>query len=382
MRRSIIASALVAAAVGLTAACSSSGTPAAAPAGGQSASQAGAASQAGTAAPGGGSVLSEDLLSAGGSTPTIFNFATYVVSGASGAGIDAKNGLNITIKTATSTQSSAALMSGAQHFAASAFGATANAVAAGLPLKIVAAWGLHGPREIVAAKNITSVSQLQGKPFCITSIGNDSQTGVIEYWKKNGMDPTGLHWVVSGTPANSLSYASINRCAATAATADSAEQYVAAHPNLHILVDAQQWVQSIPDLGGVLVTTDSYIKSDPQVIQSMVTAIIEASRESYGSQATFNGLAQKAFPSGFFSPALLNRLYGIFRPDMAVNGGMTQSVLQASYNSWKQYVANPSAEKTQVTGYSQIVDPEFVQAALKKLGPVSGTDDTGDFTGA
>ena len=377
MRRSIIASALVAAAVGLTAACSS-GPASTAAAGGQS----GAASQASAAAPGSGSVLNEDLLSAGGSTPTIFNFATYVVSGASGAGIDQKNGLNITIKTATSTQSSAALMSGAQHFAASAFGATANAVAAGLPLKIVAAWGLHGPREIVAAKNITSVSQLQGKPFCITSIGNDSQTGVIEYWKKNGMDPSGLHWVVSGTPANSLSYASINRCAATAATADSAEQYVAAHPNLHILVDAQQWVQSIPDLGGVLVTTDSYIKSDPQVIQSMVTAIIEASRESYGSQATFEGLAQKAFPAGFFSPSLLNRLYGIFRPDMAVNGGMTQSVLQSSYNSWKQYVANPSAEKTQVTGYAQIVDPEFVQAALKKLGPVSGTDDKGDFTGA
>ena len=375
MRRSILASALVAAAIGLTAACSSSG-PASPAAVGQTAGQAGAT------APGSGSTLNEDLLSAGGSTPTIFNFATYVVSGASGAGIDQKNGLNITVKTATSTQSSAALMSGAQHFAASAFGATANAVAAGLPLKIVAAWGLHGPREIVAAKNITSVSQLQGKPFCITSIGNDSQTGVVEYWKKNGMDPSGLHWVVSGTPANSLSYASINRCAATAATADSAEQYVAAHPNLHILVNAQQWVQSIPDLGGVLVTTDSYIKSDPQVIQSMVTAIIEASRESYGSQATFNSLAQKAFPAGFFSPSLLNRLYGIFRPDMAVNGGMTQSVLQSSYNSWKQYVADPSAEKTQVTGYAQIVDPEFVQAALKKLGRVSGTDDTGDFTGA
>ena len=378
MRRSILASVIVAAAVGLTAACSSSGSSSPAAAAGQSSP----AGQASSAAQGGCPVQSEDILSAGGTTPTIFNFATYVLSSASGSGIGAKNGVDVSIKTATSTQSSAALTSGSQHFAGSAFAATANAIAAGLPLKIVAAWGLHGPREIIADKSITSISQLAGKPFCITSIGNDSQTGPVEYWKANGLDPNSLHWVVSGTSNNSLSYTGIGRCVATAATADSAEQYAATHKNLHILVDAQQWVKSVPDLGGALITSDAFIKSDPTTVQKMVTAVIEATRVSYSSQSDFTSLADKAFPAGFYTPTLLNTLYGIFRPNMAVNGGMTQSILQASYDSWKEYDANPSAQKTPVTGYQQIVDPEFVQAALKQIGKVSGTDDLADYTGA
>lgn len=319
-----------------------------------------------------------NLLSASGATPNLVLFASYV--GVTSGNFDEKNKLDATIKQSPSAQATAALISGNEHFSMTSFGATATAIAKGLPLKIVGSYALEVPGAIVATKKIKSFSDLEGKKIIAAALGNTSQINVTAYGQATGHDPSKLQFVASGNTANSIQYLSAGRGDAAWIQIDSIPKLLKDNPNLHVLVTAEELSKAVGTIGGVVVVTESYAKSHGDVIVKVMKSLMQASRVLYTDGDYFLAEAKKAFPAGTFTDEQLKTLYPTLQKTHSVNGGMDKTLIDKSYKAWSTYFDPAGAKEAKFTTGEEVIDPSFVKQALKELGgPMAHPVDSADL---
>jgi hypothetical protein len=315
------------------------------------------------------------LLAANGATPDLGNFSLYVASTASGTTFGKQNGVDISVAKGTPAEADAAILSGQQHFAVSAFGPTATTVSAGIPLRVIDQYGLGVPAAIIANKSIKSFSQLKGQKICAAALNASPYTNMLEYAAKTGHPLAPSQFVVSTDQPTTLEYINAGTCAAGWVGAVYYIPYLATHPDAHILVSAKALGKVDDDLGGEILTSKSYASGNPSVVKNVTTAITQASRALYASQSYFIKMANKAFPPGTYTNAQLKLIYVTVRPYYALNGGMNKAALAQTYTDWAKFNAMPQ-QVSALKGYQYFVDPTSVTAAVKQLGVAPGSSGT------
>jgi ABC-type nitrate/sulfonate/bicarbonate transport system substrate-binding protein len=319
-----------------------------------------------------------NLLSASGDTPNLVLFSKDI---ATREGFFKNNGLDVAIKQSPSTQAAAALMSGHDHFSMTSFGATATAISQGLPLKIVGSYALEVPGVIVATKEVKTVRDLEGRTIIAAALGNTSHINVTAYAQATGeADPDKLNFVASGNTANSVQYLAAGRGDAAWVQIDSIPKLLQDNPDLHVLVTADQLSAAIGTIGGVIVVTEDYAKSNRDTIVAVMKSIMQAGRALHKDENYFVEHATKIFPKGTFTEDQLHELYPQLRDTFPVNGGMDRALIEKSITAWAKYFDPEAATKGAVKEVSDIVDPSFVRDALKELGgPIDGPGDSADL---
>lgn len=289
----------------------------------------------------------------------------------------AKNGLRIDQVQASGSSTLAALESGKVQFGDVNFPATANAIAAGVPLEIVCVWNLYFPEGIVANGSVHSFSQLQGQPIAINALGDSTQATMIGYATRSKLvDPSSFHWVLSGgNSAQALQLVARGEAAATPASPDT---FILAHalfPSLHFLVQPSAVERIAGEMGGVIVTTKSYADAHPKVVVGVVKSFIEAQRALYGSERTYANVAEDISGHAYTS-SQLKTLFKLERPTFAVNGGMFNALFDRSFSLWKlgnpQFSSNPYFSNGET-----IANVRYVSQAVKQLGFMKNTPDSG-----
>lgn len=291
-------------------------------------------------------------------------------------GLGARLGVPAKLQEASSSSTISALASGKVDFALTNFPSVASAVAQGLKVKIVDVWGLYLPSEIVAKASIHSFKQLNGQTLATNALGDISQAQVVGYARaaKEG-NPSSYHWVVTGSPENSIQYVGAGRAAAAWATVDSAIPFLAKFgKSMHVLVSARQMQKETKTMGAVLAVNDAYAAEHPQVVGHVVAAFVEASRRLARHEAVYAHIINRLNPH-VFTPKEIGALYRLDKPTFAVNGGMVSSLFASSYHAWATAEDPSAAHNHYFHSGKQLADVSFVKKVVSELGVMRGTPD-------
>jgi ABC-type nitrate/sulfonate/bicarbonate transport system substrate-binding protein len=294
-------------------------------------------------------------------------------------GYFSQNGINATFKqTAGSPLTIAAIKSGSADFGFANMEVMATADAQGANLEMVCAMTFKFPGDIVASKNVTNISQLtDGKTIVAeTAAGATDYNVIVAYLRSVGQDPDKVHFATTGAVSNSTEYLIGGRVNVTWLPEPEALLAEAKNPSLHNLVNTDQLYTAYPDYGGIIVTSKSYAQAHPDTVTRICKSIIEANRALVKSQSTLNTIVNKLLP-GQYTATQLNEIYAAYQPAYGANGGISATSIANVQKVWQTYVDPKDAHNSNFSSFTQLVDPQYVQAAIKQLGgTVAGRGDT------
>ena len=151
-----------------------------------------------------------------------------------------KHGLDVQLQQSSGSPSSlAAIVSGRAEFASIAVTTLANAAAEGVKAKMVVTGNFDFPGMILSTPDIKSTKDLEGKRMGATAIGSMDYTIATSYLKKQGVDfPRSNGWR-RGRSANTMQALPANQISAAWIVMSAAVTALKIHPQLKILVDAE-----------------------------------------------------------------------------------------------------------------------------------------------
>lgn len=292
------------------------------------------------------------------------NAASLELYYAAANGIFTKNGLNVTIAQLSSdTLGLQGLQSNTYPVVFVGASSTAEAMSAGASVKIFDVPYPLLDYFFVAKNSISSLAGMQGKTLGVSSPSSQSALIPLAMLKQAGVDTSKVNVVKIG-------YDSQRAQALLAGTIDGAvmNPFVTAgirtQPSVHVITNTsdQQFMNS------VLVTSPSVISSNPQLLQRLTTAVIEACREMWTNQQAFVSFAdsQSALPTGT-GQTVWSLLHQSTTPFYGVDGGLLQSYWTGMNNT---LIA--SGQMKNPIDWNTAVDPTFVNSAVKSLGKFSG----------
>jgi ABC-type nitrate/sulfonate/bicarbonate transport system substrate-binding protein len=290
-----------------------------------------------------------------------------------------KHGLDVHLQQSSGSPSSlAAIVSGKAEFASIAVTTLMNAAAEGVKAKMVVTGNFDFPGMILSTPDIKSPKDLEGKRMGATAIGSMDYTIAMTYLRSRGVDVSKIQWVATRQSANSVQALAAGQISAAWITTSNAVKALKIHPQLKVLVDAETLSKLMPNPGGAVVVTDRYASQHGDLVQAMVTAVIEGNRELYKDRKFFDKVVDKWFPK-IYSPQQKDLLYAAYRPSWGVNGGLPLKVMDTAYQHWKT-VINPSrANNPNFSKIEQLMDTRYAQKALNELGVMKDALDTAEW---
>jgi ABC-type nitrate/sulfonate/bicarbonate transport system substrate-binding protein len=290
-----------------------------------------------------------------------------------------KRGLDVQLQQSSGSPSSlAAIVSGKAEFASIAVTTLANAAAEGVKAKMVVTGNFDFPGMILCTPDIKSPKDLEGKRMGATAIGSMDYTIATAYLQAHGVDMSKVQWVATRQSANSVQALSAGQISAAWITMSGAVTALKIHPQLKILVKAEDLSKVTPNPGGAVVVTDRYAAQHADLIQAMVTAVIEGNRALYTDRKFFDAVVDKWFPN-IYSPEQKDLIYAAYRPSWGVNGGLPLKVMHSAIEHWKT-VVNPSrANNPYFSKAEDLMDVRYAQKALAELGVMKDVLDTAEW---
>jgi NitT/TauT family transport system substrate-binding protein len=268
------------------AACGSSG-------GGSSSSSSNAESGT-TAQTGSETTSSETTDITVGTSPAILNVSLYA---AQEEGTFAKNGLNMTPKVLTSgAAATPLLLNGQIQFAAADPVGVITAISKNVPVEFVASAGFSPPDPekdvtgVLVDPSIKNAAELNGKTVAVNALGGNLQLAAEAALDKAGADSSTMKFVVMALPAMNA--------AVKAGTVDAAvdsEPFITAGKGEGLSELTPVVSVSEPNVPPVVyMTSKSYAESNPEVVESFVTALGEADAALAKSPAKVRKIAVKS----------------------------------------------------------------------------------------
>ncbi len=290
-----------------------------------------------------------------------------------------KRGLDVQLQQSSGSPSSlAAIVSSRAEFASIAVTTLANAAAEGVKARMVVTGNFDFPGMIVSTPDIRSPKDLEGKRMGATAVGSMDYVIATAYLQSQGVDLAKIQWVATRQSANSVQALAANQISAAWITTSDTVRALKVHPQLKILVDAATLSKLMPNPGGAVVVTDRYGSQHPDLVQAMVTAVIEGNRALYNDRKFFDAVVDHWFPN-IYSAEQKDLLYSAYRPSWGVNGGMPLKVMRSAYENWKTRVNPGRANNPNFSKVEDLMDTRFAQKALAELGVMKDVLDTAEW---
>jgi ABC-type nitrate/sulfonate/bicarbonate transport system substrate-binding protein len=219
--------------------------------------------------------------------------------------------------------------------------------------------------QFVVRSSINSLKELEGKTVGISSPGAISEQVPKLVLLNRGVDVSKIQFVAIGGDADrakALTAAKIDGAVVNAVNTIAATK---SDPSLKILADAGQEL-SKKFLNTAVVTTKSVATNQPQLVQDVLAAFLEATRIMQSDRAkTVDFAIQQGMPANAAGEAydLLNRS-GAYFP---VNGGLDRDVFEFTVQS----LILSGQLKPAAVRWDNTANTKFLEAALKELGPYS-----------
>lgn len=290
-----------------------------------------------------------------------------------------KHGLDVQLQQSSGSPSSlAAIVSGKAEFASIAVTTLMNASAEGVKAKMVVTGNFDFPGMILCTPDIKSPKDLEGKRMGATAIGSMDYTIATAYLQNQGVDMSKVQWVATRQSANSVQALAANQISAAWITTSNAVTALKVHPQLKILVQAEALSKLMPNPGGAVVVTNRYASDHGDIVQAMVTAVIEGNRALYNDRKAFDAVVDKRFPN-IYSAEQKDLLYSAYRPSWGVNGGLPLKVMRSAYENWKTRVNPSRANNPHFSKVEDLMDTRYAQKALAQLGVMKDVLDTAEW---
>jgi ABC-type nitrate/sulfonate/bicarbonate transport system substrate-binding protein len=312
--------------------------------------------------------------------PSIFNLDNYdAKSGCAPAKPFAANHLNVNFQTVSgSPVAVAAVVSGKSAFASISPSTFFAAIAQGEKLQIVVSNYMSFPWETIALPSVKTVKDLTSGPVAASSIGASNYTQLVTYLQNTGNKSIAdkINWVSAGGLSAELQYLTSHRAIAVTATLADSVQIMAKDPTLHVLISADQYKQVYPQLGTIIVATDSYVKANPQIVQNVQKAYIQSNRQLNSSLSYATKLTDTILP-GLFTPVQEKQLLQTYDAALGVNGGLDLATWQQQVKSYETVAAPKSSDS--LSDVQGLIDTTDLKVVLDAIGKVESSEDPGTF---
>lgn len=276
-----------------------------------------------------------------------------------------KNGLKVTLQAQpTGNQAVRGLASGAGVFAAGGTDALAAADAQGGGL--IGVWNYAtDDMSIIGSSSVPTLASLKGKTIGVTDKSGPAYTLPVLALASVGLPASAAHYVVlSGRPALVTALVS-GRIQAAAFHTDDGLTLISKDPQVHVLA---QMSKIVPQWWyGAVSVKRSYAQSHPQVVEDLLTAMVEAQRWMYTHSAQTIKISVKDTGE---TPAVVAKAYKVMSADhnWVIGQGLSTSQVAFTLREFKKDGVVPASSSL---GPAQLTDAQYIKAVLAKLGPGS-----------
>ena len=181
-------------------------------------------------------------------------------------GIFKKYGLNVTLQQITPANLVSALISGSAQIGGAVADGVASAILKGESLKFVALTEGTYNLQLWVNKNITSVSQLAGQTLALTTQGSETDFGLTDLLKQNGMSATSVTRKFLVSAAQQISAVRSGAAAGGLFQPPTAQSLT--QVGGHVLTS----LSNLPYAVGAFSATSSYVASHPQAVKDFYEA--------------------------------------------------------------------------------------------------------------
>ena len=242
----------------------------------------------------------------------------------------------------------------------------------GQPVRIVVSMARGLAQNLVVQKRFASTDQLRGASWALDGFGALSHHMARLVVKALGIAEEEIRWEAVGPPPeriarlleDSIDVSLIRVEEAMALTLDPSNSLT----TLLGFSDLKKLVPVQPH--GVLATTETYEKSNPEALQKLAAGMIRASRALHEDYDAF----RKTYDHHVTVKVPDEHIKTIWQQErdsggFAINGELSQS-------HWRDEMASFSDlnPELRTLARDEVIAGQFVQAALKKLGMVPGSD--------
>jgi len=303
---------------------------------------AGDASSGAAPAPAGGNVPARDVTVA---IPAQ-SLTTFPLVLGQEDGIFQRHGINLNVVTMAGNAAIAGVISGSVDYATPA-GSLIRAINTGAPLRIVV--GLSDKSNHLFVVNpavIREGKDLEGKTIAVNDVGGNTHLEAQAVLQRFGVDKDRANYIA--IVDNSQRLAAVQAGAAHATISNVPFNFAAEKMGLVIFANLADFYE-LPT--GVLATSEQNIVANPELVQRMVTATLEALRyvRSQRAAAVQAIVRQYDMPEGEAAIA-----YDLSRDTWSATGRLSET----AYTN-----AMDPAELGSALPMNRVVDPQFVEAA-------------------
>jgi NitT/TauT family transport system substrate-binding protein len=296
---------------------------------------------------------------------------------ASDLGFMSKEGLNVRIvEYEGSPQALAALERGDAEMAQVNISPVVAEVARGAMLKVV--WGNvngnplkpappslgGGGAMLVSSLSLSNVDDLRGARVGISLKGATNHLALVSFLRSHGIDPeTGVRWVEGGTPVERVNKVIGGGIDATWTTSQTLALFERKRKSFRILASGKELAEGGGIAFLVVVAKAGLVEAEPQTVQSVVNALVRASRDFSENPERWVAAAAKRRPE--VDREAITKLWQQSRGHWPVNGRLDPGVVEKT--------ATMLVESGQVSAAPSIpvkewLEMRFVDAALRELG--------------
>jgi NitT/TauT family transport system substrate-binding protein len=296
---------------------------------------------------------------------------------ASDLGFMSKEGLNVKIvEYDGSPHALAALERGDAEMAQVNISPVVAEVARGARLRVV--WGnVNGsPLEpappspggggvmLVSSLSLSNVGDLKGARIGISQKGATNHLALVSFLRKHGIDPeTGVRWVEGGTAIERVNKVIDGGIDATWTTSQTLPLFEGKRNAFKILASGKELAEGGGIAFLVVVARAELVEAEPQTVQSVVKALVKASRDFSENPERWVAAATKRRPE--VDRETVRKLWEQIRGHWPVDGRLDPEVVEETV---KILVKSGQVSSAPSVPAEEWVEMRFVDAALSELG--------------
>jgi NitT/TauT family transport system substrate-binding protein len=281
-------------------------------------------------------------------------------------GFFSRNGLTVTlVPESTGAQAIRGVVAGQGFFAAGGTDGLASADAAGG--KLVGIWD-YGTDDlsIIASQKVSSIKDLAGTTIGVTDKVGPAYTLPVLALASVGLKANAANYaVLGGRPALVTALAS-GRIQAAAFHVDDGLTVAKKDPQVHVIA---QMSQVVPQWWYGAVSVDQrYAQANPEVVKAFLTAMIQAQRWMYANASQTIAIGVKYTKE---DPDVVTAAYKTLTQNhnwTIDKTGLNETDVNYTLGQYKQDGVIPPSSKLD---YASVIDTEYLDAVLSKLGPGS-----------
>jgi len=235
-----------------------------------------------------------------------------------------------------------------------------NAVEKGATIKAFVTPAPEQPHALVALKEIKTWKDLPGKVFAVSELGAISHTFPRIVLTNQGVNPDRINWLPVGGSGPRQRSLVAGKAESTLLHMERALQLTTAEPRFHIVGAMSEHLKGIPLVWHA--TRANWMTSNQDTIQRFTKSILEAVRFGVDNKPAMLKLGRELIGD---DPKAVEAAYDLYRNSgvWGLNGGIDKRDFDATVK-----LAIDTKELRAPLDYDKVMEPKFVEAALKELG--------------